>query len=134
MHINDAGINLIKGFENFKAKPYLCTSGVWTIGYGHTAGVTENSNKVSEKEATELLKKDIENAEKLVNKYQAKYNFNENQFSALVSFAFNHGTINDLTENGTRSIEIIKEKILEYNNIFLKFLKKYYYYLFYIKY
>ena len=52
----------------------------------------------------------------LVMKYQGvQYNFNTSQIDALVSFAFNIGSIDGLTNHGKRSISEIKEKILLYN-------------------
>ena len=50
-----------------------------------------------------------------VNKYNEVYNFNQNQFDALVSFAFNVGSINQLTASGTRTLEQISSKITAYN-------------------
>lgn len=38
-HISIRGIKLIKDFESLRLKAYRCPAGVWTIGYGHTAGV-----------------------------------------------------------------------------------------------
>lgn len=38
----DLFIEEVKQFEGFRSKPYLCPSGVLTIGYGHTHGVTKN--------------------------------------------------------------------------------------------
>ena len=49
------------------------------------------------------------------NKYMSKYRFNQNQFDALVSFAYNIGSIDTLTNNGKRSIAEISAKITSYN-------------------
>ena len=47
---------LIKRFEGFSAKPYLCPAGVWTIGYGVTGpGVTKNHPPVTRAEANDML-------------------------------------------------------------------------------
>ena len=56
------GIELIKQFEGCRLKAYKCPAGVWTIGYGHTKGVTEGMT-ITEEEAEDLLKKDIVNFE-----------------------------------------------------------------------
>ena len=37
--IGQAGFNLIKQYEGCRLSAYQCAAGVWTIGYGHTAGV-----------------------------------------------------------------------------------------------
>ena len=50
-----------------------------------------------------------------VDKYQTKYKFNQNQYDALVSFAYNIGSIDQLTQCGTRTKKEIGEKILLYN-------------------
>ena len=39
MKTSHKGIDLIKEFEGLRLKAYKCPGGVWTIGYGHTAGV-----------------------------------------------------------------------------------------------
>lgn len=70
--------------------------------------------KITQEQAEELLKKDLAEYEAKVEKYN-KYNWNQNQFDALVSFAYNIGSIDQLTSNGRRSIKTISEKILEYN-------------------
>lgn len=37
--IGQAGLDLIKQYEGCRLAAYRCAAGVWTIGYGHTAGV-----------------------------------------------------------------------------------------------
>lgn len=108
------GINLIKQFEGCRLTAYKCAAGVWTIGYGHTAGV-KAGQKITQVQAESFLKDDLIKFEKLVEKYDARYHWNQNQFDALVSFAFNIGNIDQLTANGTRDIKTIAQKILQYN-------------------
>ena len=115
MKISKNGINLIKRFEGVRLKAYKAdpSEKKWTIGYGHygvEAGLT-----ITQAEAEEYLVKDLAKYEKKVNKYLSKYNFNQNQFDALVSFAFNIGSIDQLTANGTRNFAMISMKMLEYN-------------------
>ena len=50
----------------------------------------------------------------MVDKYSA-YNWNQNEFDALVSFAYNIGSIDGLTASGSRSKEEIADKIQAYN-------------------
>ena len=69
---------------------------------------------ITEEKATELLKSDIARFEKHVSAYNKIYNFTSNEFSALVSFAYNIGSIAGLTKAGTRSKEQIANKMLEY--------------------
>jgi lysozyme len=93
MQINPAGLSLIKQYEGFSKTPYRCPAGLWTIGYGHTAGVHEHTAAITEAEALELLRRDVRTAEQAVHELLA-VEVNENQFSALVSFTFNVGRAN----------------------------------------
>lgn len=113
MRISENGLNLIKEFEGCRLEAYLDPAGVPTIGYGHTSGV-KMGQVITQNTADEYLRDDCAAAEKNVNGFDAKYHWNQNQFDALVSFAFNLGSINQLTANGTRSIEDISAKIPEY--------------------
>ncbi len=90
MKINQAGVELIKQFEGFSAKPYLCPAKVWTIGYGHTGGVTKLTPPITKSEAEQILRDDLCEYEYLV-KSLVLVPLNENQFSALVSLVFNVG-------------------------------------------
>ena len=91
--IGQAGLALIKQFEGCWLAAYQCSAGVWTIGYGHTAGVHKGM-KITQAQAEEYLKHDVAKFEKYVN--NPSYvpftdKLNQNQFDALVSFAFNLG-------------------------------------------
>lgn len=92
MKISENGIELIKEFEGYKSEAYQCTSGIWTIGYGHTKNVQKNDT-CSVEEATEFLKQDVEIAERAINQL-VKVELNQNQFDALVSFVYNIGREN----------------------------------------
>ena len=115
MKISQTGLELIKKFEGCRLTSYQDSGGVWTIGYGHTKGVTAGMT-ITQAQADSFLVEDCGRAEAVVNKYQGKYNFNQNQFDALVSFAFNIGSIDKLTVNGTRTIVEISKKIPAYCN------------------
>lgn len=90
MKTNAAGINLIKRFETFQPNAYRCPAGVLTIGYGHTGDVREGA-RITEHQADAILDVDLDRFERGVAEQFAAVNLNENQFSALVSFAFNVG-------------------------------------------
>lgn len=119
MKINDAGLNLIKSFEGCHLTAYQCPAGVWTIGYGHTGNVDGYSicegMEITEGRATELLKQDLERFENAVTNAALTFEPNENQFSALVSFAFNCGAGNLKTLVKGRSAAVVAEKMLLYN-------------------
>ena len=91
MKTNQLGINIIKKYESLSLVAYQCPAKVWTIGYGHTGPDVKPGMLITEKRAEELLKSDLERFEKDVSSL-LKVPVNENQFSALVSFAFNVGS------------------------------------------
>lgn len=117
MKINKLGLDLIKSFESCKLTAYkaVSTEKYYTIGWGHYGADVKKGQKITQAQADALLVSDLAKFEAKVEKYQKKYNFNENQFSALVSFAYNIGSIDQLTANGTRTIAQISAKIPEYN-------------------
>ena len=92
------GIELIKTFEGFRGAPYKCPAGIPTIGYGATfypggKKVTMADAAVTEEQATELLANMLVSFEKYVDSY-CRDDINQNQFDALVSFAYNLGPAN----------------------------------------
>jgi lysozyme len=87
--INSDGLALIKRFEGLRLKAYKCPAGVWTIGYGHTGDVKPEHELKDEHQADIVLKSDLERYEECVERLAP--GLNDNQFSALVSFAFNLG-------------------------------------------
>lgn len=92
MKTSQAGIDLIKRFEGLEltAYPDPGTGGEpWTIGYGHTGNV-KPGDTVTEAEAEEILRQDLEKFEDCVNAY-ISVPLTQAQFDALVSFAFNVG-------------------------------------------
>lgn len=115
MRINEKGLEIIKRYEGCRLKAYKCPSGKLTIGYGHTVGVKLN-DVVTREVAEELLKNDLKRFETIVNRADkyGHYNFNENEFSALVSFAFNIGSLKQLTQNYHRSKKEIAKAMLKY--------------------
>ncbi len=122
-HVTNKCIKLVKKFEGLYKKAYRDEVGVWTIGYGITnadksiTGATIKAGLViSEKTADNWLERSL-NSKYLqkVMKYDKKYNWNQNEIDALISFAYNIGSIDGLTANGTRSRATIAAKILEYN-------------------
>ena len=89
--LNQAGIDLIKSFEGFSADPYQDQVGVWTIGYGHTSGVTADSASITEDQAVVLLQQDVADAiTSIENNITAV--LTDNQFAALVSLVYNVGS------------------------------------------
>lgn len=89
-HTSKKGIELIKEFEGFRVDAYLCPSNIWTIGYGHTA-TAKPGMTITLVEGELLLKRDLQIFEQAVNNL-VKVSLTQNQFDALVSFAYNVGT------------------------------------------
>lgn len=89
------GISLIKQFEGFSAKPYICSGGAKTIGYGATyypngLRVTMSDKAITEAQATTMLMNMLRTYEKSVDSF-CRDDINQNQFDALVAFAYNVG-------------------------------------------
>ena len=99
MKISEIGLELIKKYEGFYSKPYLCPAGVPTIGYGLTyypsdrRKVTLKDKPITKDIATAMLKEVLSIYEGEVKK-QVKATLNQNQFDALVSFTYNLGGTN----------------------------------------
>lgn len=112
--INKSGLNLIKKYEGCKLTSYICPAGVLTIGYGHTGKDVKPNQTITKKKAINLLKKDLARFERHVQSYNYIYEWTDNEFSALVSFAFNIGNIDQLTAYGTRTRSQIRSAMLKY--------------------
>lgn len=112
MRTSDKGIALIKSFEGCRLTVYLCPAGVWTIGYGHTAGVTQGQT-ITQAQADSFLKSDLEKYEKYVN--ATGLTLNRNQFDALVSFTYNCGAGNLKKLIANRTLPEIADAMLLYN-------------------
>lgn len=98
MQCNEEGLRIIKYFEGFHSKPYLCPAGVATIGFGSTRGkngkrIRLNAAHITKEEGEKLLQRDVKAAENAI-KRLIKVEINENELSALCSFVYNLGSGN----------------------------------------
>lgn len=97
MNINQKGINLIKSFESCRLVAYKDSKGIPTIGWGATyyrdGRKVKMGDKITQQEADELFAWHL-NEFCVDVKQLLKKTLNDNQFSALVSFAYNCGTYN----------------------------------------
>ena len=124
MRVSKKCIEMVKEFEGCSlVSRYDRYGDLWEIGYGitsHDIDITgkkiKEGMKISQATADKWLEMAL-NKKYLpkVMKYQSKYKFNTSQIDALVSFAYNIGSIDGLTKNGTRSIREIEYYIHEYN-------------------
>lgn len=119
MRISDRGVELIARYEGCRLYAYKCAAGVWTIGYGHTAGVREGDTLDSEAAAKKLLAQDLEKYAGYVNNCVKKglitFPLNQNQFDALTSFTYNCGNGNLQKLVAGRDAATVAEKLLQYN-------------------
>lgn len=86
---------VIKEFEGYSSKPYLCPSGIATIGYGNTRylngeRVTMDDPEIDKKEAEKMLLDTVKFVEKDV-KNVLDHKLKDNKMAALISFTYNVG-------------------------------------------
>lgn len=123
MRVSKKCIDLVKEFEGCSlVARYDQYGALWEIGYGitsHDIDITgkkiKEGMKISQATADKWLE-DALNKKYLpkVMKYQSKYRFNTSQIDALVSFAYNVGSIDGLTQKGTRTKKEIAEAFALY--------------------
>jgi lysozyme len=119
MYISLNGIKLIKFFESFKSRAYICPAGLKTIGYGHVIHDSKyDLITMNEYAAHDLLIEDIAPINKALTRYISVV-LNQNQIDALYSFIFNVGIgafknstlrkqINSLSNSETIFAEFLK--------------------------
>lgn len=81
---------LIQAWEGLRLRAYQCPGGVWTIGWGHTKGVTPGS-EISVAEAERLLSEDIGEIERQLAELLPGVELGNNRKAALISLIFNIG-------------------------------------------
>jgi len=86
---------VIKEFEGYSSKPYLCPANVATIGYGNTMydngeRVTMDDSDITKKEAEKMLLDTIKSVEKQV-KNVVEVKLPAHKLAALISFTYNVG-------------------------------------------
>jgi lysozyme len=118
--INKSGLNLIREFEGLRLSSYRCAAKRWTIGYGHTA-TAEPGQTITAREANDLLAGDLLMFEKGVTA-AVKVPLTDNQFAALVAFAFNvglaaFGRSTLLRHLNTKRYAMAAEEFLRWNKV-----------------
>lgn len=89
MKTGEKGLSLIKHFEGLRLRAYQCAANVWTIGYGHTAGVRPG-DVITPEQADAFLCQDVSDSERAVSSF-VRVPLIQCQFDALISFTFNLG-------------------------------------------
>ena len=90
MNYSKSGLQLTEQFEGVRLTAYQDQVGVWTIGYGHTAGV-QPGDTCTQEQAEAWLQSDVSWAVQTVNLY-VTIALTQGEFDALVDFVFNLGS------------------------------------------
>lgn len=98
-------IAAIKRFESVRLTAYQDSVGVWTIGYGHTAGV-KKGDRITQAQADAFLRDDLSRVESTVNKLRNVST--QGRFDAVVDFIFNCGAGNFMKSTLKQYIELGK--------------------------
>lgn len=119
LSISNAGIALIKQFEGCRLNAYkaVSTEKYYTIGYGHYGADVQKGMTITQAQADNYLVSDLAKFVNYVNSAKKGFTLNQNQFDALVSFAYNCGAGNlaSLLGNGSRTSTQVSVKLLLYN-------------------
>lgn len=110
MKASDNCLAIIRQYEGFRAKPYLCPAGVWTIGYGSTryadnCAVQPTDPAITQAQADAIMQATLGQYEDAVNRY-VQVPLTQNKFDALVDFAYNAGAKNLLNSTLLRKLNI----------------------------
>lgn len=113
MRASDRLIEHIKRTEGCRTTAYQDSVGVWTIGYGHTAGV-KKGDRITQYQAEQFLKEDLAKFEAKVQKY--KNITTQGRFDAVLDFCYNCGcakydgsTLKRRIEANARTADIQRE-------------------------
>ncbi len=120
--ISVKGLALIKEFEGCRLEAYVCPAGVLTIGVGHTGPDVKPQMMITQSEADQLLAQDVERFEKAVTDL-IDVPLKQQEFDALVSFAFNCGagalgesTLRRRLNAGEEKPKVFAEELPRWNN------------------
>ena len=119
MRSSDKLVQALKKMEGCRLTAYQDTAGVWTIGYGHTAGV-KKGDRCTQYQAEQYLREDLAKFEAAASKVR---NVNtQGRFDAVVDFCYNCGignfsssTLKKYIEAGRANWEI-QEQFLRWVN------------------
>lgn len=91
MRASSTLIAAIKKFEGVRLTAYQDSVGVWTIGFGHTAGV-KKGDKITEYQAEQFLREDLKKFEAIADK--CKRITTQGRYDAILDFIYNCGPAN----------------------------------------
>lgn len=99
--ISEDGIEFIKRFEGFRARPYKCANGVLTVGFGSTyigSRKVARQDIVTQAKAESIMRSHISNNCPIITKTIEKP-LTQNQYDSLCSFIYRVGVGNYLKTN-----------------------------------
>lgn len=102
MNLSPKGLDLLKKLEGFRSKPYKCSAGYPTIGYGHQILPHEHFTEITLDEGLQILKEDIEKHERDLKRLlpaSSLSKLKQCQYDALVIFITNVGYRIDLVKS-----------------------------------
>lgn len=112
-------IEAIKKFESCVLTAYQDSKGVWTIGYGHTAGV-KKGDRITQYQAEQFLREDLAKFEAVANRVRCIST--QGKYDAVLDFIyncgptnFNNSTLKKYIESGRKTWEI-QEQFLRWVN------------------
>lgn len=118
MKFNDL-VKFVASFEGFVDHVYKCPAGVKTIGFGFTDKESLSMGKMSYEDACDILSDKLLKLYMRIKNQMSKWGYGctENQLYALTSFCYNcgYGCLKQVTNDGTRSLDVIAQKMLLYN-------------------
>ena len=119
--ISENGIALLQSLEGYTTTAYKGSDNVWTIGYGHTGPEVVQGLTITQQQAIDFLKSDLSKFETVVSG-ALKNPVNQNQFDALVIFAYNIGGARFMNSTAVKMInadnyEAVPDWIAKYNKI-----------------
>ena len=107
-YIHTKFLSKVAKFEGFRSCPYQDAGGTWTIGFGHTKGVSKNTPPISYNDAFVLLANELENIR--LSLQSEPYALNSSQWDAIVDFCFNLGI-------PAYKKSTLRKRIIEYSNL-----------------
>jgi len=93
MKFSNAGQALLMDMEGFESKPYRCSGGHLSIGFGHKIKTGEKFDTITKGTAIMIMMEDAKPFENFIN-YYIPAELTQNQFDAVVIFLFNIGETN----------------------------------------
>jgi lysozyme len=114
---------IVAEFEGLRLNAYLCPAGVPTIGYGHTGAEVQIGQTISQQQADELLRQDLQRfADGLHRLIPSSTQWGASQQAALISWAFNVGlgavedsTLRKRINNGEAPILVVPQELPKWN-------------------